>query len=199
MGVDRDLRPCRAARSWRSGMSPVEPACRRPSTSAAAKLARATTVRPDSQFRPPGQPPTLGGKNSSWPSRRAHSASKSVLGGGSKSSRLRTVPIAKATGSETWACRFRAEKNNSERRIVSTARPMCRLSAAIDRPAPRWRYHRRRSRRGTPGTAARPAAAAMAGWSRRTSASFSPSKRPVVPRIVLGPSSCQSGRKAYRP
>ena len=42
----------------------------RPSTSAAAKLARPISDRADSQLRPPGQPPTLGGLKRSCPSRR---------------------------------------------------------------------------------------------------------------------------------
>ena len=156
-----DLPGGRAAQPGPAGRAHrhVDPAFKRPSTRAAAKLARATTDRPDSQLRPPGQPPTFGGKNSSWPSRPVHSASSSVLGGGANRSRPRTVPMTNSTGSETWACRFLAEKNRSERRIVSTARPMCSPSAAAARPVPRSPRHRRRPRRGTPGTAARPAAA----------------------------------------
>src|SRR5690348_10225655 len=47
------------------------------------------TARVLIQARPPGQPPTLGGWNRSWPSRAAQSARTSVLGVGSSISRAR--------------------------------------------------------------------------------------------------------------
>ena len=104
------------------------------------------------------------------------------------------MPITKGTGSETCACRFRAEKKSSERRIISTARPTCRpsarnrsaSSATADSSAtlsPRNVWHNRQASR-----------RAVAGCSSSRSATLSPSKRSVFPRMVLGVSSCQSGR-----
>ena len=119
--------PDGSARPARSGGVTSE--LRRPATSAAAKFARATTARPV-QPAAAARPAADVGRVEELLAEPARSTrpAASVLGGGSKRSRARTVPTTNPTGSETRACRFFAEKKSSDRRIVSTARPTCRPS-----------------------------------------------------------------------
>ena len=113
----RNGRPVRSGRTCRVAPTP------RPSTSAVAKFARPINDRADSQLRPPGQPPTLGGLKRSCPRRAAQSASTSVLGGGSSNSRARTAPTMYSMGDSTRVPRLDDAKNARERSTVATAQP----------------------------------------------------------------------------
>ncbi len=192
----RDSRPVpvHVARRERSGrMAPRgRRPCLRPVPSQSWR--RPINDRADSQLRPPGQPPTLGGLKRSWPSRAAQSARTSVLGGGSSSSRARTAPTVNSTGPCTRVPRLAGAKNARESKHrgdgptdVELVRPQTvgqrgrsPASSRPLRPSAGRRF-------------ARPAARPSPGCSRIIRTTSAPRHFPVLPRIVLAPSSCRDG------
>ena len=160
-----------------------------------------------------GRPPSGPTASSDRRASRRRWAGRTAPGPGGRSTRrARACSAAGRIARGSAPCRSRrrpaprpARAGSARRRTApsggSSRRPGRRAGRrlAIARPAPRRRIRQRRSRRGTSGTAATPA---VAPWPAAGAAGPRPCRRrsrSVFPRMVLGVSSCQSGRTAYRP